>query len=148
MPDITTSWNPVTLMADWQMAGADLAQGTDLITAAYISLFTDRLAQPSDVIPDGTNDPRGWVGDLGAAYPIGSRLWLLTRAKATQDTLNNAYDYIQEALQWMLDDGVVARIDIDVEWITPRMLGAQVTFWQQDGTSIAQNYSWAWAELS
>src|SRR5437868_6146739 len=101
MADTTTVWDAANSRGDWAMAGPLLASGDDLQTAILISLFTDRIADPSDVIPDGTSDPRGWWGDEGQAENIGSRLWLLSRKKQTQETLQRAYDYIVEALQWM-----------------------------------------------
>lgn len=120
MPDISTIWN--TTRGDWQVAGADLLSQNDVVTALLISLFTDAAALPDDVIPDGSNDPRGWWGDPD----IGSRLWLLERAKRTAATLARAQDYITEASQWMLDDGVASRIDVSVEWTAKTTLAAQI----------------------
>ncbi|WNC90964.1 phage GP46 family protein [Paraburkholderia sp. FT54] len=144
MTDTTTVWDPLNNRGDWQVTGALLETGNDLETAILISLFTDRAAEPSDTIPDGTNDPRGWWADAGADVPIGSRLWLLAREKQTQETLQRAYDYIVEALQWLIDDGVVAKFDVYVEWTRTSMLGAQVVAYQQDGSTKATAYSWAW----
>jgi len=144
MSDITTVWSgPLNGRGDWQLAGADLLSGDDLQTAVLISLFTDRVAQPDDVIPDGTTDPRGWWGD-DPERPVGSRLWLLGRAKQTTETLAAAQDYIVEALQWLIDDGVAAAVDVVVQWVRPRVLGAQVTVRRADGTTRPFNFSWAW----
>ncbi len=141
MTDITTHWSATR--GDWYMAGAQLANGNDLVTAVLISLFTDREALPDDPLLDGTNDPRGWWGDEGP-YLIGSRLWLIERSKRTQETLALAQSYIEEALQWLIDDGVVARFDIYLEWTRQNMLGAQVTAFRNDGSTHAMNFSWAW----
>ncbi|KWR88761.1 phage GP46 family protein [Cupriavidus sp. IDO] len=148
MTDTTTVWDVANARGDWQMSGALLATGNDLSTAVLISLFTDRIAEPDDVIPDGSNDPRGWWGDEFSAVKIGSRLWLLTRAKQTQETLQRAYDYIVEALQWMIDDGVVAKFDVLVEWTAAGELGAQVVAYKQDGSTVANAYTWAWQGLN
>lgn len=80
-----------------------------LETAVAISLFTDRRA----------DDRRGWWGD---SYPdaendlIGSRLWTLERAGQTVETLRRAQVYAQEALQWMLTDGVAKRVSVTASW--------------------------------
>jgi phage gp46-like protein len=148
MSDIATIWSRDLGHGDWSLAGADLQSGSDLQTAILISLFTDREALPDDVIPDGTNDRRGWIGDEGEDYKIGSRIWLLSRAKQTTETLNRAFDYIAEALQWLLDDGVVAKFDITVEWTQSRMLGSKVIAYQADGTTVATNFSWVWKGLN
>ncbi len=144
MSDIRTAWVSDMARGDWSVLGADLADGDDLETAILISLFSDRAANPDDVIPDGTDDPRGWIGDIGQPYNIGSRIWLLSRAKQTQETLRLANDYIAEALQWLIDDGVVARFDITTEWTRGGMLGAGVVVYQKSGTSKALNFSWVW----
>ncbi|MDE1901527.1 MAG: phage GP46 family protein [Alphaproteobacteria bacterium] len=148
MTDAAIVWNTATGRGDLQITGADLLTGNDLDTAIIISLFTDRLAHPDDVIPDGTDDPRGWWGDLDQDYQIGSRLWLLERAPASQQTLLRAQDYAAEALQWMIDDGVVAKFDIYAEWTRPGMLGMKITVYQTNGTVVAKQYDWAWKGLN
>ncbi|ABE29931.1 phage GP46 family protein [Paraburkholderia xenovorans LB400] len=149
MPDISLVWDVDNSRGDWQLVGPVLLTGNDLASAALISLFSDRIANPDDVIPDGTDDPRGWWGDLGEDQPIGSRLWLLSRAKQTQETLNNAVDYSREALQWFIDDGVVARIDVFAQWVRTSFLGLQVIFYNQDGTTAAAlSYAWAWNQIA
>ena len=76
-------------------------------------------------------------------------MWLLQRAKETADTLQRAYTYIAEALQWMVDDGVVAQFDISVQWVRRGVLGAQVTAFKQNGTMLTTGrYAWAWAGLN
>ncbi|MFX1674045.1 phage GP46 family protein [Paraburkholderia sp. A2WS-5] len=129
------------------MSGQVLATGNDIETAILISIFTDRMAQPGDVIPDGTNDPRGWWAD--DEVPIGSRMWLLRRAKQTTQTLQLAYDYIAEALQWMVDDGVASRFDISTRWVRTGMLGAVIVAWSPTGTLLSKGqYAWAWAGIN
>ena len=147
MPDITTVWDVNDGRGDWKLNGAQLASGNDLATAVLISVFTDRQCLDDDTIPDNTGDARGWWGDLEQTVPIGSRLWLLERAKETTETLQRASDYIKEALQWMIDDGVVAKFDVLTEWTRPGMLGAQITAHKQDGTTVAMQFDWAWKGL-
>jgi phage gp46-like protein len=143
MPDITLQWDTANNQADWVQSGSALLTGNDLESAIIISLFTDRIAAVGDVIPDGSNDPRGWWADTDV--PIGSRLWLLRRSKQIPETLQKAYDYIAEALQWLLDDQVVAQFDINVQWVRTGMLGAQITAYKQNGTTLMTGlYTWAW----
>lgn len=143
MADTTIAWDTANSRGDWVFNAPVLETGNDLETAILISLFTDRIAAPGDVIPDGTNDPRGWWAD--ADVPIGSRLWLLQRAKQIPETSQLAYTYIAEALQWLIDDGVVAQFDISVQWPSRGVLGAQITAYKQDGTTLMTGlYSWAW----
>lgn len=109
-----------SLAADWTIAGGDLARDDGLRTAIAVSLMTDRLAAADDAIPDGTTDRRGWWGDLprdGAdPDPIGSRLWLLSRAKRTAETLVRAESYAAEALAWLIEDGVAESVTPAASW--------------------------------
>ena len=148
MTDTLISWNPKTGYGDWVLSGAQLMTGSDLLTAILISLFTDRVASPDDVIPDGTNNPRGWIGDVGSAYPIGSRLWLLDRSKQTSDVLIKARGYCKEALQWLIDDEVVVKFDITTEWTRSQMLGIQITAFKPDGATENINFASAWNGIS
>ena len=143
MSDLSTRWNAAIQHADWSMDGYQLLSGSDLETAVLISIFTDRTANPDDVIPDGSEDPRGWWAD-DPQHPIGSRLWLLSRSKETQQVLALAQDYVAEALQWLIDDGVVARFDILCEWTRPSMLGIQVAAHRISGSTTSMNFNWAW----
>jgi phage gp46-like protein len=148
MPDISTFWDVANARGDWALAGADLASGSDLATAVLVSLFTDRAADPDDAIPDGTTDPRGWWGDTGAASPIGSKLWLLARAKATEAVRLRARDYAEQALQWLLDDGVAAEVAVTAAWARPDLLALDVVIAEPDGRSATFNYQWAWKAVS
>ncbi|CAN5788783.1 phage GP46 family protein [soil metagenome] len=147
MSDTTIVWNRDFGRGDWSLSGAMLQAGNDLETAILISLFTDREASPDDVIPDGTNDPRGWIGDADQDYKIGSRLWLLDRAKQDRATLQRANDYINEALQWLIDDGVVARFEVLTEWTKSTLLGAKVVAYKNNGP-VPMNFSWVWKAIN
>lgn len=87
-----------------------------LLRAVIISLFSWRRAEPGDVLQ--STDRYGWWGDT---YPpvandrIGSRLWLLSREKLTASVQVAAREYAEEALQWLLDDGVAESVTVEVE---------------------------------
>jgi phage gp46-like protein len=142
MTDITTIWNGGQSLGDWQPGLGDLISGNDLETAILISLFTDRLARNDDDY-DG-NDRRGWWGDTGSDYQIGSRLWLLKRQKLTAAIAGKAEDYATEALQWLIDDGVVSSIQITTQIVYPNRLYMQLVFFKPNGDSSSFKYSWAW----
>lgn len=105
---------------------ADLAVDRGLKTAVELSLFTDRRAEDDDKPPSGDDrDRRGWWGDQFAAVAgdrLGSRMWLLDRAKRTNETVLSAKGYAAEALAWMLEDKVVEGIDITVETTATALL--------------------------
>lgn len=104
-----------------------------LTRAVVISLFTWRRAEPDD----NAENPMGWWGDTWPTVQndrIGSRLYLLRRSKLTNQTPIKAREYIRQALQWLTDDEVAARIEIDVQRTGIDVLSAGVTIWQRDGT--------------
>jgi phage gp46-like protein len=117
--DIALEFHPATLTADMTLAGGDLATDEGVVTAVLVSLFSDARAEPGDAIPDGTSDPRGYWADnadppMGgvAGRRLGSKLWLLSRAKQTDETLALAKGYAEAALQWMVDDGVATEVTV------------------------------------
>lgn len=66
MSDITVIWDVDNSRGDWEFVAPALVTGNDLQSAVLISLFTDRIANRDDPIPDGTDDPRGWWGGTSA----------------------------------------------------------------------------------
>lgn len=148
MPDITTIWDAQNVRGDWQVTDGQLAIGQDLATAVLLSLFTDAEAHADDAIPDGSTNRRGWYGDDGETVRLGSRLWLLERSKVTADLVPRVKGYIVEAVQWMIDDGVVASFTIDVQLNAPNYLAAKIIANRQDGATIAMNFQWAWQQAS
>jgi phage gp46-like protein len=119
--DLALSWNPTIGAFDLSVAEGDLAADDGLRTAVIVSLFTDRLAAPDDPLPTSDGDRRGWWGDTNPpGRPrgdlIGSKLWLLKRAKATEQTRQRAMAYAREVLAWMITDGVAAKVDVAAGW--------------------------------
>jgi phage gp46-like protein len=149
MPDIATIWDIDAGQGDWLVDGPDLARNDDLQTAVLISLFTDRRAAPDDVIPDGSENPRGWWGDSGRTRPLGSKLWLLDRAKQTEETRLRAKDYVEDALAWLIEDGIAASIIVEAEWQRAKFLGVRIVLFEPTGTQLRVfNYQWAWKGVS
>lgn len=117
--DIALIWNAETGQAECAIAGGDLVMDTGLRTAVIISLFTDALADPSDSLPDGTDDRRGWVGDVppsgsadGVTDPIGSTLWLYEGQRQTEPIRRRIEAAARDALAWMIRDGVADAVDV------------------------------------
>lgn len=119
LADLALVWSNASGTADLAMIEADLASDAGLETAMLISLFTDRRAKSDDVPPSGDpTDRRGWWADQLAEVEgdlIGSRLWLLDRSKRTPEVAKRAEEYVREALQWLIDDKVVASIDVAID---------------------------------
>jgi phage gp46-like protein len=107
---------PLTIVIGGQQASRGLQSTDPLVRAVIVSLFTWRRAQPDDELP--ASERMGWWGDTFppvAGDRIGSRLWLLSRSKLLPETVARAKEYAQEALQWLVDDGIAARVEVDAE---------------------------------
>ena len=102
-------------------------------SAALISLFTDaRVAE--EELPDGEADVRGFWGDgLAVGTKIGSRLWLLSREKATPEVLRLHEDYAREALSWLLDLGLAKSVTVRGAYDDRHALKLEVAI---DGKSV------------
>ncbi len=142
MTDIKTMWDPVNVIGDWSPVAGGLETGDDLETAILLSLFTDRLARSDDDIDSA--DRRGWWGDTGADYPIGSRLWLLKRQKLTAQVATKAEDYAKEALQWLLNDKVVTSISASAQIVYPSRLYLTIVYQQPNQDPVSAKYGWVW----
>lgn len=129
MSDIRTIYEPTTMSFDWAVAGAGLEEDAGLETAVIISLFTDRRAEDDDALPGAKDDRRGWWADAFhdvAGDKIGSRLWLLARAKQMPSVLVRAQEYAQEALAWLIEDGIARAVNVTAEVVRSGVLGLTV----------------------
>lgn len=150
MAGIGLLWNAEKLGADAVLKNGDLDELDELNTAVIISLFSWRRANADDVLPDETADPQGFWGDMFATHQgdrLGSRLWLLSREKLTQETLNRAKEYAQEALQWLIEDAVASRVVVDVERKGLDQLALLVTVYRSAGNVAVLRFDQVWEGL-
>lgn len=151
MSDLALQWNASQLAADVAVVANDLVRDDGLETAVLLSLFLDRRAEDGDELPDGETDRRGWWGDALPVVDgdrIGSRLWMLARAKPTRATLDRAQEYASEALQWLLDDQVAEAVDVAAEYTPEGWLALLVEVRRPDGTDPAAfRFDGAWRAM-
>lgn len=122
-----------------------LVNETGLESAVIVSLLTDRRAGPDDILPNEkpgqpiNQDRRGWCGDALAddqGDRIGSRLWLLSREKQTEETRQRAIFYAKEALKWLIDDKIATAINVDAEWVSTGHLNMLIEIVLIDGAKF------------
>jgi phage gp46-like protein len=99
----------------------DTAEGFE--TAIPTSLFTDARAPASSV-----SDPkrrRGWIGNLltlDLDRQLGGLLWLYDQERITGTVLNGIRDAAINSLNWMLEDGILSNIEIEVSIVGTRAI--------------------------
>lgn len=141
---MTTFANDMSIQID----GVDsslLATEQPLVRSVVISLFSWRRALPTDPV-DGQR--WGWWADGIEGVQndrIGSRLWLLARAKVTPETLERAREYAEEALQWMVDDGVATGVSVLVERMGIEASAMQVTIERDQAAPVTLRFDNAWS---
>jgi len=141
------------------IASGLLDETHDLATAAMVALGTDKLADIKEVLPDpDSTDRRGWWGDMDAeeiwgGWPIGTRNWLLTRAKISDAmslegaTLERARIYTQEALQPFIDRGVASAVTVSAERTELDRIEVSATLYRGPLEEIELAYQTLWNDV-
>ncbi len=140
---------PLTVIVDGKALRTGMTSSEPLVRAVLISLFTWRRAQPDDELPG--SDRMGWWGDSFATVDndrIGSRLWLLARAKLTAQTVTRAEEYAREALSWLVEDGVASRVEVSAERVGLSGLSLRVVVVRHDGRPVSLRFSEVWNFLN
>ena len=92
-------------------------------TAIPTSLFTDARA-PASAVADPIRR-RGWIGNLltlDINRELGGLVWLYEQSRLTVDLLNQIRVAARQAVNWMVEDGVVLEIDVTTRVIDSRSI--------------------------
>jgi phage gp46-like protein len=161
LPDIRLLQNTLfpgqgVVQIDWNLLSDGTLDDTQaLATAVVVALGTDRLAEIKDTLPDpDSTDRRGWWGDFEAdiwdGWPIGSRLWLLTRDKivgpeAQQGaTVVRVEQYIREAIQPFIDRRFGSRMAVEATRVSDEQINALVRIYRGPQLEIELRYAILW----
>lgn len=117
--DLALIFDPKLQAFDLAIDGADLASEDTLASAVLVSILSDRLVADYEVKVG--EDRRGYWADAFTEddHLTGSRLWLLEREKQLPVTLLRCRQYCEEALQWIIDDGLATAITVTVFSMRP-----------------------------
>jgi phage gp46-like protein len=145
-------------VADWLLLPTgNLDESGELANYAKLALMTDRLADNDEVLPDpDSTDRRGWWGDMDAGaiwqgWPIGTKNWLLTRAKIADvyawegDTVVRAENYTRAALQPMIDRKMCSAIVVQATRIGRERIDVAVTIYRGPQTAIQLIFQDMWS---
>ncbi len=147
MSDIRTLYTPEKMAFDWAIAGAGLEEDDGLETAVLLSLFTDRRAAEDDPLPGVSDDRRGWWADQYqdvAGDKTGSRLWLIAREKQTASVLVRAQEYAEEALAWLVQDGIARAVTVTAQIVRTGVLGLTVEIARADSPTARYRFETFW----
>jgi phage gp46-like protein len=161
MPDIRLVQNiefpKYSVTVDWNLLSDGTLDDTQsLATAVIVALGTDALALPGDVLPDlDDTDRRGWWGDFDAeeiwdGWPIGSRLWLLQRAKITGSgaqqgpTTVRVENYIREAIQPFIDRRIATHMEVEATHVSRDRIDARVRLFRGPSLEVDLRYQILW----
>ena len=134
---------------DLKLENGDLASDSGLETAVLLSLFSDQRAGETE-LPPGHLNKRGWWGDL---FPettgdrIGSKLWTISRDKASPETSAIAEVRAKQALQWLIDDGVASSVNISAEFDSDKVLRMNITIIRPDQSEDVFGFFWDGQEV-
>lgn len=145
------------LTLDWLMTPqGTLDDGDELASAVIVAFGTDRLADADDELPSPTDtDRRGWWGDMEAreiwgGWPIGSRLWLLSRAKIAGEkaregaTVARVERYLREAMQPFVDARIATQVAIKVERVGRDGIAADITLFRGPRPAVELRFANLW----
>ena len=165
MPDIRLLQSPEAfpkyqIPIDWSLLQDGTLDDTQaLASAVIVALGTDLLASPDDILPDpDSTDRAGWWGDMDAeelfgGWPIGTKLWLLKRAKIVgpEDpegaTLARVEQYISEALQPFVDLKIASAFDVEATRVDTQQIDAYVVIYRGPKSPVELRFQVLWDEI-
>jgi len=88
----------------------DFKEDESFDTVIEVSLFTDARASASEISQPQYR--RGFWGDevFNDNRKTGSKLWVLSQARRTEENLVKAVDYVLQSLSWLKEDGYLKDI--------------------------------------
>ena len=137
---------------DIEIVDNDILRDNTLLSAVYIMLLTDRRATLDEITlanlyPSFPYDLRGWWGDTYRESPIGSKLWLNRRRKATNLTLSQQIQYAKEALASLVDQGIAKRVTVNAQWVRKGVMEMDIQIVRTDDSIAQQTYTFLWSEV-
>ena len=129
-----------------------LETGEDLATAVLIALLSDGLADPDELQFEHDGDRRGWWADHDAdavwgAPPIGSKLWLLRRAKASEETRVLAEQFCRDGLEPLADVGAISGFTVNLKRAGKTAITGPIEVFRDGLRPIAQRFDFLWDEV-
>lgn len=131
---------------DLVKVGVDYSHVDSIESACLIALFTDARADASLV--DSPAGRRGWIGNIlnDNGRELGGLLWTLDQSRITQDIINKAEDYANEAVGKLVEDGICKKIIASVVTMATGQIDISIEF--IDGSGNSGRFSVLWRGLN
>ena len=133
---------------DFKVERNDIAIASGLRSAVLLSLFTDARVELEELPPGETGQRGWWADELSTALNDrhGSKLWLLRREKQTQEVAERAREYCQQALAWLIDDGVAQSVSVATSFPERGSLLIQIEIRKPTGDLENYQFNYLWKE--
>jgi phage gp46-like protein len=123
-----------------------LALDEGLTTAALLTVFTWAPATAEEIAAAGLDQQLGWWGDAEQIRDdgepvIGSKLWLLAKTGTRLSNLRKAEEYVRQAFQWWIDEGLASAVAVTASRPRAGMLALEIEIARADGDA-AVSFLW------
>lgn len=127
---------------DISFTNGDFTLDSGLETSMMITCYCQKR---DDTIEDPSSRG-GWAGNQlnENGFEQGSLVWTLFQARADEDTVLLAQNYLEEAFQWYLDQGIAKELNVEI-FLDKEKLLATITLTRNDDTQFVQYYD-LWLE--
>jgi len=135
---------------DLVIENGDLKPDNSFETAVLISIFSDRFV-PVEDLPFGNTDQMGWWADQISKPQtdlIGSRIWTLDRSKVDLNIESSLEEFVREALNWLVEDGIADRLVVTATKISFERVDVECLIFKPDGDNIPFQFVWDGQELN
>ena len=123
--------------------GGDFDTVDGLETAILVSLFTNSRRDESDI--SNPLNRGGWIGNWRTSKrprELGGLCWTVEHERLTREVLNIARENAQNALAWMIDDGLCRNIEVETEPQNQSKIQYKITITSRDGIKYDYIYLW------
>lgn len=110
-----------------------------LLTAFLMSIFCEQRDNSIEV----PQNRGGWAGNELqpiAGFQQGSLIWTLYQSIADEDAATKAQQFIENGLQWLIDDLIAKDVQAEVSVVANNKLQAKITVIQNDDTEFVNFY--------
>lgn len=126
---------------DISIANGDIEAVEGFDTSLLVSLFSDaRAPQYLVSIPE---NQRGWICNTinENGRELGGLLWMVDQRKLTQDTLNDAIDYVRKSLNWYIEDGLLTDIQVSGNIVPRYGIQIEIIIVAENGVTETRYYN-------